>query len=519
MITESDRCCPRCVSKLSESCDYYGRIHYNNEMWYNGCQHCSCNSGKIQCMQIQCESNFCLKDEIQVKTKNNCCLECRKATSCSINHKFQIKENDYYSPDNLTTIQLLLPHNNRQQQQQQQQTTTSACKMCQCINSQLECYSKSCKDLKYPSFSLLKLKLNQTKQINARTIPFFADIIKSMKKKSPIFIVSTPKYGRLYKHNETIEQQRFTLSDILTSKINYKLLNSITNELEYDLLTDYLVLSFYSFETNYVHNVLIIFEIQLHNNNINNEIINEDAKLTARYLRTNTNNEQRIIRDKQQIKIQQQQQLPRKTIYVIPGEAIKLTSNELKPKNLSSKFNSDNLVYFLVSSNLKYGELKLKKTFLYDEQSASDASAASNGWTQVNDIYLEKVVKEFSQKDLDNGNVWYEPLNDLSLSSSKKAILNENHHSLIGCNNNSSVKLKKCPIGELCDETSLNSNDCDNILSFPSFNNNAPGPKYDHCMFEVYDQEQLDLLISKEIIHFSIQNEIINETVLGLEVR
>jgi hypothetical protein len=29
----------------------------------------------------------------------------------------------------------------------------------------------------------------------------------------------------------------------------------------------------------------------------------------------------------------------------------------------------------------------------------------------------------------------------------------------------------------------------------------------------------LDLLISKEIIHFSIQNEIINETVLGLEVR
>ena len=35
---------------------------------------------------------------------------------------------------------------------------------------------------------------------------------------------------------------------------------------------------------------------------------------------------------------------------------------------------------------------------------------------------------------------------------------------------------------------------------------------------KVYDQEQLDLLISKEIIHFSIQNEVINETVLGLEV-
>ena len=63
--------------------------------------------------------------------------------------------------------------------------------MCQCINSQLECYSKSCKDLKYPSFSLLKLKLNQTKQINARTIPFFADIIKSMKKKSKTHLPPT----------------------------------------------------------------------------------------------------------------------------------------------------------------------------------------------------------------------------------------------------------------------------------------------------------------------------------------
>jgi hypothetical protein len=35
---------------------------------------------------------------------------------------------------------------------------------------------------------------------------------------------------------------------------------------------------------------------------------------------------------------------------------------------------------------------------------------------------------------------------------------------------------------------------------------------------KVYDQDKLDELISKEIIHFSIQKEIINETVLGLEV-
>ncbi len=37
-------------------------------------------------------------------------------------------------------------------------------------------------------------------------------------------------------------------------------------------------------------------------------------------------------------------------------------------------------------------------------------------------------------------------------------------------------------------------------------------------MFEVYDQHKLDKLISKEIIHFNIQNDVINETTLGLEV-
>lgn len=92
MITESNNCCPKCVSKVSESCDYYGHIHYNGEMWYNsGCQHCACNLGKIVCINIQCESNFCLKDEILVRKKDDCCIECRKSTVCSINENLRIK--------------------------------------------------------------------------------------------------------------------------------------------------------------------------------------------------------------------------------------------------------------------------------------------------------------------------------------------------------------------------------------------------------------------------------------------
>ena len=61
-------------------------------MWYNsGCQHCACNHGQISCMNIQCESNFCLKDEILVKKKDDCCIECRKPKICSINEYLTIK--------------------------------------------------------------------------------------------------------------------------------------------------------------------------------------------------------------------------------------------------------------------------------------------------------------------------------------------------------------------------------------------------------------------------------------------
>jgi hypothetical protein len=45
-----------------------------------------------------------------------------------------------------------------------------------------------------------------------------------------------------------------------------------------------------------------------------------------------------------------------KTIHVIPGESIKLTPNELKPKNINT--NLDRLVYNLVSGKPKFGKKK-----------------------------------------------------------------------------------------------------------------------------------------------------------------
>jgi hypothetical protein len=42
-----------------------------------------------------------------------------------------------------------------------------------------------------------------------------------------------------------------------------------------------------------------------------------------------------------------------KTIYVIPGEAVKITSNDLKPKNVN--FDPERLTYSLVSGKPQFG--------------------------------------------------------------------------------------------------------------------------------------------------------------------
>lgn len=77
---------------MSENCEYHGKLYYNGEMWYtNGCQHCVCVSGRVICMNVECESKFCLKNEIMVKKKDDCCVTCRKPKICTINNIIQIK--------------------------------------------------------------------------------------------------------------------------------------------------------------------------------------------------------------------------------------------------------------------------------------------------------------------------------------------------------------------------------------------------------------------------------------------
>ena len=179
-----------------------------------------------------------------------------------------------------------------------------------------------------------------------------------------------------------------------------------------------------------------------------------------------------------------------------PGEAIKLTSAELKPKK-SLAVNSDKLVYFLVSGAPKYGDLKLKKV-LPLESIALETQLQQQGWSKVNDIYLEKSgVREFTQLDLDNGNVWYEPYNDLdsisstsSSSSSSQTIYESKKQpcrNRTDLNDDDEYEYNGVLLtGNFCDEENQQQPDETSLYrDSNSINEGNQQAKYDHCMFEV----------------------------------
>jgi hypothetical protein len=85
------------------------------------------------------------------------------------------KENEFWVPANSSLMK---------------QSKDTRCKICQCTEGKLSCYLNSCENLKYPTKAHIFVNYNEKKEINARTIPFFADIIKTMKKDSTIFVVS-----------------------------------------------------------------------------------------------------------------------------------------------------------------------------------------------------------------------------------------------------------------------------------------------------------------------------------------
>lgn len=126
-------------------------------------------------MNVECESKFCLKDEIMVKKKNDCCIQCRKPMFCTAEDNTIVKENDFWIANNSLT---------------KQKESKNACKICQCVEGKFICYINSCLNSKFPTYAHIYVSLNEKKEINARTIPFFADIIKTMRRDSEVLVVS-----------------------------------------------------------------------------------------------------------------------------------------------------------------------------------------------------------------------------------------------------------------------------------------------------------------------------------------
>jgi hypothetical protein len=117
------------------------------------------------------------------------------------------------------------------------------------------------------------------------------------------------------------------------------------------------------------------------------------------------------------------------------------------------------------------------------------------GWTKINDIYIEKVTKEFTQSDLESGNVWYEPFSDLYS---------------VKVTDESSSQYKNIKFDLCIFEVKIHF--CFSYIFL------FEGLSLLIVYFKVYEKDKLNILLSKEKIEFNFKNEIVNETVLGLEV-
>lgn len=433
------KCCTKCVSKIhTDNCEYFGRIYYNGDIWSSSsssCQYCACDYGKIICNSIQCEAKFCMNDEIMVKSKDGCCVECRKPIWCDVNDGLRVKENEFWSPE--------------------------ANRLCQCLHDKIQCFNSN-------SQNEIFVEFKQKTQLDLRKIQFSE---KNLTKDSIIIIISSPNYGSILKDNEKLFN--FTHNDLESSKIYYKVLQP-----DFIPQVDYLVLAIKDSKSSKIQTqfLRLVNRVESYSNR-NKDYLNDGTAIDLDIPSPKINH---------------------KTIQVVPGEAVKLTSNELRPKNIQKS--KTLLHYTLVSGKPKYGEIKLKKTL------GNDDIVLTSDWTKVNDIYVEKVVKEFSQLDLDKGNVWYEPYSDYDSNTDDE------------CNNKSGENLYHTCLGDdplqcIPQQTSA----CYSPLSqYKTLN----GAKYDHLMFEVRDKgTNNNQLLSKEILHFSIQSlQIMNETMLGLEV-
>ncbi|XP_078258376.1 extracellular matrix organizing protein FRAS1 isoform X5 [Rhinoraja longicauda] len=125
------RCCEECVSGKGH-CQYEGVIRYHGEMWKRtGCEFCMCERGQVLCQLAQCARVECSWGEELLHLPGKCCPECLPVASfCTYKEQsMQVHHSDLKGETNL---------------QNGEKWHEGPCKKCECRDSLVTCYKRSC---------------------------------------------------------------------------------------------------------------------------------------------------------------------------------------------------------------------------------------------------------------------------------------------------------------------------------------------------------------------------------------
>ncbi|XP_066568203.1 extracellular matrix organizing protein FRAS1 isoform X2 [Amia ocellicauda] len=130
-VKRAGQCCEECVSSKG-SCLFENAVRYHGEMWNGtGCEFCMCERGQVLCQKAECARVQCAWGEELVHLPGKCCPECMSMSSFCM-YKEKAKEglqSDLHGEKHLSNLE-------RWQE--------GPCKECECRDSQVTCYRRSC---------------------------------------------------------------------------------------------------------------------------------------------------------------------------------------------------------------------------------------------------------------------------------------------------------------------------------------------------------------------------------------
>ncbi|XP_038647741.1 extracellular matrix protein FRAS1 [Scyliorhinus canicula] len=130
-VRRSGHCCEECVSGKG-NCLYEGVIRYHEEMWnVTDCEFCMCERGQVICQTAECARVECSWGEELLHLPGKCCPECLSVASYCV-YKEQVKEAHHSDLKGEKHLQ------------NGEKWKEGPCKECECRDSQVICYKRSC---------------------------------------------------------------------------------------------------------------------------------------------------------------------------------------------------------------------------------------------------------------------------------------------------------------------------------------------------------------------------------------